>query len=347
MAVIEIKNVAKRFGEYQALHDINLTIDDQEFMVLLGASGCGKSTLLRIICGLETASEGEIWIGGRRVDHLAPKDRGISMVFQNYAVFPHLTVFENIGFGLRMQKMDDAEVTRRVERTAGLMHIEQLLSRYSGELSGGQRQRVAVARALAMEPDVILMDEPLSNLDALLRMEMRAELKGVLAESNTTAIYVTHDQVEAMSMADRISVMHEGKIVQAASPIEVYRNPAAKFVAGFIGNPPMNFLKATPQGGGKFSVAGKTFDGPAAANTDLQFAIRPEDMSLSEDGLAATAKVVEPLGAHLLVTCELDGGLFRAVLDSEMQVKPGEVLKLQPTADRIRWFNPETTLAVA
>ena len=347
MAVIEIKNVAKRFGEYQALHDINLTIDDQEFMVLLGASGCGKSTLLRIICGLETASEGEIWIGGRRVDHLAPKDRGISMVFQNYAVFPHLTVFENIGFGLRMQKMDNAEVTRRVERTAGLMHIEQLLSRYSGELSGGQRQRVAVARALAMEPDVILMDEPLSNLDALLRMEMRAELKGVLAESNTTAIYVTHDQVEAMSMADRISVMHEGKIVQAASPIEVYRNPAAKFVAGFIGNPPMNFLKATPQGGGKFSVAGKTFDGPAAANTDLQFAIRPEDMSLSEDGLAATAKVVEPLGAHLLVTCELDGGLFRAVLDSEMQVKPGEVLKLQPTADRIRWFNPETTLAVA
>ncbi len=347
MAVIEIKNVAKRFGEYQALHDINLTIEDQEFMVLLGASGCGKSTLLRIICGLETASEGEIWIGGRRVDHLAPKDRGISMVFQNYAVFPHLTVFENIGFGLRMQKMDDAEVTRRVERTAGLMHIEQLLSRYSGELSGGQRQRVAVARALAMEPDVILMDEPLSNLDALLRMEMRAELKGVLAESNTTAIYVTHDQVEAMSMADRISVMHEGKIVQAASPIEVYRNPAAKFVAGFIGNPPMNFLKATPQGGGKFSVAGKTFDGPAAANTDLQFAIRPEDMSLSEDGLAATAKVVEPLGAHLLVTCELDGGLFRAILDSEMQVKPGEVLKLQPTADRIRWFNPETTLAVA
>ena len=347
MAVIEIKNVAKRFGEYQALHDINLTIEDQEFMVLLGASGCGKSTLLRIICGLETASEGEIWIGGRRVDHLAPKDRGISMVFQNYAVFPHLTVFENIGFGLRMQKMDNAEVTRRVERTAGLMHIEQLLSRYSGELSGGQRQRVAVARALAMEPDVILMDEPLSNLDALLRMEMRAELKGVLAESNTTAIYVTHDQVEAMSMADRISVMHEGKIVQAASPIEVYRNPAAKFVAGFIGNPPMNFLKATPQGGGKFSVAGKTFDGPAAANTDLQFAIRPEDMSLSEDGLAATAKVVEPLGAHLLVTCELDGGLFRAILDSEMQVKPGEVLKLQPTADRIRWFNPETTLAVA
>ncbi|MEM6823847.1 MAG: ABC transporter ATP-binding protein [Pseudomonadota bacterium] len=346
MAIIEIKNVAKRFGEYQALHDINLTIADQEFMVLLGASGCGKSTLLRIICGLETATEGEVWIGGRRVDHLPPKDRGISMVFQNYAVFPHLTVFENIGFGLRMQKLPNDEVTRRVERTATLMHIEQLLKRYSGELSGGQRQRVAVARALAMEPDVILMDEPLSNLDALLRMEMRAELKGVLAESKTTAIYVTHDQVEAMSMADRISVMHQGKIVQAASPIEVYRNPAAEFVAGFIGNPPMNFITAKPEGGGKYNVAGHSFDGPAA-NSELQFAIRPEDMKLSEDGLSAVAKVVEPLGAHLLVTCELEGNLFRAVLDSELQVNPGETLKLAPMPDRIRWFDPNTTLAVA
>lgn len=258
MAEIQIKNVAKKFGEYQALHDINLTIADQEFMVLLGASGCGKTTLLRIICGLETATTGEVWIGGRRVDHLPPKDRGIAMVFQNYAVFPHLTVFENIGFGLRMQKLPNDEVKRRVERVAELMHIEMLLKRYSGELSGGQRQRVAVARALAMEPDVILMDEPLSNLDALLRMEMRAELKGVLAESKTTAVYVTHDQVEAMSMADRISVMHKGKIVQAASPIEVYRNPAAEFVAGFIGNPPMNFLPAKAGGQGKWTVAGHT-----------------------------------------------------------------------------------------
>jgi multiple sugar transport system ATP-binding protein len=244
MAEIQIKSIAKRFGDYQALHNIDLTIADQEFMVLLGASGCGKSTLLRIIAGLETQTEGEVWIGGRRVDHLPPKDRGIAMVFQNYAVFPHLTVFENIGFGLRMQKLPDNEVKARVERTAGLMHIDQLLGRYSGELSGGQRQRVAVARALAMEPDVILMDEPLSNLDALLRLEMRAELKGVLAESNTTAIYVTHDQVEAMSLADRISVMHQGRIVQAATPVEVYRNPAERFVAGFIGNPPMNFLPA-------------------------------------------------------------------------------------------------------
>jgi multiple sugar transport system ATP-binding protein len=245
-----------------------------------------------------------------------------------------------------MQKLPNEEVTRRVERVAELMHIEMLLKRYSGELSGGQRQRVAVARALAMEPDVILMDEPLSNLDALLRMEMRAELKGVLAESNTTAVYVTHDQVEAMSMADRISVMHQGKIVQAASPIEVYRNPAAEFVAGFIGNPPMNFLPATATGNGKWKVAGQTLDGP---DTDkpVKFAIRPEDVTPADSGLVATAKVIEPLGAHLLVTCDVDGALFRAVLDSDTAVKPGDRLTLAPQPDRVRWFDPETTLAVA
>lgn len=347
MAEIEIKKVAKTFGSYTALHDINLTIADQEFMVLLGASGCGKTTLLRIIAGLETATTGEVWIGGRRVDHLPPKDRGIAMVFQNYAVFPHLKVFENIGFGLRMQKLPDAEVKRRVERTASLMHIEQLLDRYSAALSGGQRQRVAVARALAMEPDVILMDEPLSNLDALLRMEMRAELKGVLAESNTTAVYVTHDQVEAMSMADRISVMHQGKIVQAASPIEVYRNPAAEFVASFIGNPPMNFLPAEPAGEGKWRVAGNVVDGPSRGSAALQYAIRPEDMQPAETGLAARAKVVEPLGAHILVTCEVDGSMFRAIVDSDAQIKAGDLLTLAPQPDRVRWFDPETTLAVA
>ena len=346
MAEIQIKNVVKSFGAFQALKGIDLTISDQEFMVLLGASGCGKSTLLRIIAGLETATSGEVWIGGKRVDHLAPKDRGIAMVFQNYAVFPHLTVFENIGFGLRMQKLPNDEVTRRVERVATLMHIEQLLKRYSGELSGGQRQRVAVARALAMEPDVILMDEPLSNLDALLRLEMRAELKGVLADSKTTAIYVTHDQVEAMSLADRISVMHQGRIVQAASPIEVYRNPAAEFVAGFIGNPPMNFLPAAPVGAGKWSVAGQVMEGPGGGAA-LKFAVRPEDLHPAESGFRAKAKVVEPLGAHLLVTCEVEGALFRAVLDSDLTVRPGEMLTLAPQPDRVRWFDPDTTLAVA
>jgi multiple sugar transport system ATP-binding protein len=346
MAEIQIKNVEKWFGSYQALKSIDLSISDQEFIVLLGASGCGKTTLLRIIAGLETASQGEVWINDRRIDHLAPKDRGIAMVFQNYAVFPHLTVFENIGFGLRMQRRPNHEVKARVERNAELMHIEQLLGRYSGELSGGQRQRVAVARALAMEPDVILMDEPLSNLDALLRLEMRAELKGVLAESKTTAIYVTHDQVEAMSLADRISVMHQGRIIQAADPLSVYRDPAERFVGSFIGNPPMNFLPATPEGGGKWRVAGQSYAGPKTDHTALDFAIRPEDLQPSAAGLAAVVKVVEPLGAHVLVTCAIDGQMFRAVLDSDTKLAAGETITLQPNADRIRWFDPQSQVLV-
>ena len=345
MAEIRIKGVAKSFGSFTALHEVDLTIADREFMVLLGASGCGKTTLLRIIAGLETATRGEVWIGDKRVDGLPPRERGIAMVFQNYAVFPHLTVFENIAFGLRMKKMAQAEVDRRVTRTAELMHIEQLLKRYSGQLSGGQRQRVAVASALAMEPEVILMDEPLSNLDALLRMEMRAELKGVLAASNTTTIYVTHDQVEAMSMADRISVMNGGRIVQAASPVEVYRNPAARFVGSFIGNPPMNFLPAARSGDG-WQVAGQTFPGPRAPRDRIEFAIRPEDVALADHGLDATVRVVEPLGPHTLVTTEVGGALFRAVLDSNLMPNPGDVLTLAPVPDRIRWFDPETQKAL-
>ena len=344
MAEIVIKGVQKSFGAFTALHSVDLTISDREFMVLLGASGCGKTTLLRIIAGLETATTGEVWIGGRRVDHLPPRERGIAMVFQNYAVFPHLTVYENIAFGLRMAKLPQAEVDRRVKRTAELMHIEQLLKRYSGQLSGGQRQRVAVARALAMEPSVILMDEPLSNLDALLRMEMRAELKGVLAESKTTTIYVTHDQVEAMSMADRIAVMNGGRIVQAANPVEVYRNPAARFVGSFIGNPPMNFLPATSKVPGQWDVAGIAFDGPVAPAAE--FAIRPEDLTVAERGLQAEVRVVEPLGPHTLVTTTVAGQPFRAVLDSTVALTPGDRLTLAPMPDRIRWFHPETQAAL-
>jgi multiple sugar transport system ATP-binding protein len=346
MAEIAIKQVAKRFGSFTALHSVDLTIADQEFMVLLGASGCGKTTLLRIVAGLETPSEGEVWIGDRRIDHLAPRDRGIAMVFQNYAVFPHLTVFENIAFGLRMKKLPTKEIERRVNRTAELIHIEQLLKRYSGQLSGGQRQRVAVARALAMEPDVILMDEPLSNLDALLRLEMRAELKGVLAASKTTTIYVTHDQVEAMSLADRIAVMHQGRIVQAASPVEVYRNPAARFVGSFIGNPPMNFIPAKRAADGRWSVAGMTLDGPNIAKEEIEFAIRPEDLEVAPGGVPVTVRVVEPLGAHTLITSDVDGRLFRAVLESTTTVKTGDQLSLRPRTDRIRWFDPESTNAL-
>jgi len=353
VAEINIRQVAKQFGKTQALHLIDLTIADQEFLVLLGASGCGKTTLLRIVAGLETATSGEVWIGDRRVDTLAPKDRSIAMVFQNYAVFPHLTVFENIAFGLRMAKLPQAEVDRRVNRTAELMHIEALLQRYSGQLSGGQRQRVAVARALATEPAVLLMDEPLSNLDALLRMEMRAELKTVLAESKTTTIYVTHDQVEAMSMADRIAIVNEGQIVQAATAVEVYRNPAAHFVGSFIGNPPMNFLDAIALGDGWWDVAGTRVKGPAALQSKLQFGIRPEDIvvygptdSTPEGGFSAVVRVLEPLGSHLLASCKVEEQMLRVVLDSNASTQTGDTLHWSPVANRIRWFDPVTELAV-
>lgn len=268
------------------------------------------------------------------------------MVFQNYAIFPHLTVADNIGFGLKMAKLDAATIADRVQENAELMHIEQLLSRYSGELSGGQRQRVAVARALAMEPDVILMDEPLSNLDALLRLEMRAELKGVLQRSNTTAIYVTHDQVEAMSLADRVSVMDSGKIVQAADPMELYRNPATHFVAGFIGNPPMNFIKAQPTESNVWNVAGLEYQGPTTASGDLLCAIRPEDVVLSTTGLPAKILMIEPLGPHLLVTASIADTAFRAILDLDSQVRVGDQIFLNPILDRIRWFDPSSKLAI-
>jgi multiple sugar transport system ATP-binding protein len=346
MADIVIRGVAKRFASFTALHQVDLDVADREFLVLLGASGCGKTTLLRIIAGLDSPSEGEIRIGGKRVNELPPRARGIAMVFQNYAVFPHLTVFENIAFGLRMKKLPRAEIDTKVNRAASLMHIEQLLARYSGQLSGGQRQRVAVARALAMEPGVLLMDEPLSNLDALLRLEMRAELKGVLQESRTTTIYVTHDQVEAMSLGDRIAIMHQGRIVQAASPMDVYRDPATSFVGGFIGSPPMNFLPASRQNGG-WRVAGIHLAGPAADRAEISFGIRPEDMAPAESGLSGTVRVVEPLGAHKLVTMTVADTPFRAVLDSDLAVNPGERLTLAPRPERIRWFDPESGKAIS
>ncbi len=345
MATIDIRGVSKRFGTYTALHDIDLHVADREFLVLLGASGCGKTTLLRLIAGLDTPGQGEIRIGDRSVTHLPPRARNIAMVFQNYAVFPHLTVFENIAFGLRMKREPQPVVEKRVRQAAEMMHIEALLARYSGQLSGGQRQRVAVARALAMEPEVLLMDEPLSNLDALLRLEMRTELKGVLQASRTTTIYVTHDQVEAMSLGDRIAVMHGGRIVQAARPIEVYRDPASRFVGSFIGNPPMNFLPAKLENG-CWQVAGCSMDGPRTDRQSLEIGIRPEDVSPAESGLAGEVKVVEPLGAHQLVTMTVSGHPFRAVLESDYRVEPGETLALAPRPDRVRWFDPESGQAL-
>ncbi|HLS89687.1 MAG TPA: ABC transporter ATP-binding protein, partial [Limnochordia bacterium] len=242
MRDVRLEGIVKQFGKVRAVDGIDLHIRENEFLVFLGPSGCGKTTTLRCIAGLETVDEGRILIGGRDVTHLPPGKRGIGMVFQSYALFPHMTVAANIGFGLRVKGVDRTEIDRRVRRAAELLQLGNLLDRYPSQLSGGQRQRVAVARAVVVEPQVLLMDEPLSNLDALLRLSMRAEIKRLQQEIQATTVYVTHDQVEALSLGDRIAVMSEGKIVQLDEPQEVYDNPATVFVGAFIGNPPMNFL---------------------------------------------------------------------------------------------------------
>ena len=338
MSVIKIDQVRKVFKATEVLKAVSLDIQDQEFCVLLGPSGCGKTTLLRIIAGLETETSGDVIIGGKRVNGLAPRDRNIAMVFQNYAVFPHMTIAENIGFGLRMKKADEATVKRQVQRSAELMHIEQLLERYAGQLSGGQRQRVAVARALAVQPDVLLMDEPLSNLDALLRLEMRSELKHLLRDLKTTTIYVTHDQTEAMSLGDRIAVMYGGEIVQYAPPPQVYRQPATEFVGGFIGNPPMNFLKATEAQ----HALGVT--PPAGAQT---LGIRPEDLDLADDGLAFDAKVVEMLGASQQITARVGNELMRVSLGIDPPVHAGQRVTVRARAGCARWYGADGKLLKA
>nr|WP_067293430.1 ABC transporter ATP-binding protein [Marinobacterium profundum] len=330
MSDIRIEKVRKQFGNLEILKSVDLEIKDKEFVVLLGPSGCGKSTLLRIIAGLETESSGTIRIGDRVINSLPPKSRRIAMVFQNYAVFPHMTVFENIAFGLRMRKDSEEHIQRKVKETAELMHIENRLTHYSGQLSGGQRQRVSVARALAMEPEVLLMDEPLSNLDALLRLEMRAELKTVLSASNTTTIYVTHDQVEAMSLADRIAVMNGGRIEQYDVPTEIYHNPATEFVGSFIGNPPMNFI--APKAGWNISK-----------NQVNKLGVRPEDFDVRfepQEGFIKTNVLIkELLGSHQQLTTKADGEMIRINIPSDLQVPNGSDLFIRPADDKVRFYD--------
>ena len=348
MAGIRVEKVSKRFGKVEALKGVDLEVRDQEFLVLLGPSGCGKTTLLRIVAGLEAPTSGEVYIGERRVTHLPPRLRGIAMVFQNYAIFPHLTVYENVAFGLRMKRRPEEEIRRKVGEVAALLHIEELLDRYPAQLSGGQRQRVAVARALAVEPEVLLMDEPLSNLDALLRLEMRAELKRLLKETRTTTLYVTHDQVEAMSLADRIAVMRQGEIVQLGTPTEIYHAPADTFVGGFIGNPPMNFLRAGALGG---MVVLEGFAVPSPVEGEVLLGVRPEDLRVSkeqaEGAFRARVLVVEPLGPHLQLTLEREGETFRALADPDFSVAFGEEVWVRPNPGRVRLFHPKTGKALA
>jgi multiple sugar transport system ATP-binding protein len=344
MADILIEKVRKEFGSVTALAEVTLQVRDGEFVALLGPSGCGKTTLLRIVAGLEQQTAGRVVIGGRDVTALPPRARGLAMVFQNYAVFPHMTVAENIGFGLRMARADAARVRAQVDKAARLMHIETLLERHPAQLSGGQRQRVAVARALAVEPAVLLMDEPLSNLDALLRMEMRAELKHVLRAAGTTTIYVTHDQTEAMGLADRIAVMHGGVIEQIAPPLEVYRRPATTFVGGFVGNPPMNFIRLTASGG---AARAGSLAFPAPRDGEVTLGVRPEDLELAPDGLPFEVAVVEPLGAQVLLTGRAVDATIRVVAPADCPARAGERLHLRPVAGRLSWMDPATGRSLA
>lgn len=355
MGEIRVEHIWKYFnkGKVAALKDVTLTIEDREFMVLLGPSGCGKTTLLRCIAGLEYPERGRIFIGGRDVTDEPPRKRTIAMVFQSYAVFPHLTVFENIAFGLRMQKRPNDEVKQRVTRAAGLMRIEKFLERYPAQLSGGQRQRVAVARGLVMEPQVLLMDEPLSNLDALLRMQARAELKRLLQEVQTTTVYVTHDQIEAMSMGDRIAVMENGAIVQVDVPSQVYENPGTFFVGGFIGTPPMNFMRGTVSGSnGRTALhIGEQFVSaqlPAhvTAGQELLMGIRAENIQASveptPEAIPAQVLVIEPLGSHLLLTTQVGDTPIKVQTRIDFPVKVNQTIYLNIESHRVRWFDPQT-----
>lgn len=357
MAEIKIENVTKRFGDFVAVDNASLTVEDQEFVVLLGPSGCGKTTLLRAIAGLGMADEGRISIGGRDVTYLPPREREISMVFQSYAIFPHMKVYDNIAFGLKMTNVDKKETERRVREASELLHIEHMLDRYPSKMSGGQRQRVAVARAIAMQAKVLLMDEPLSNLDALLRLEMRAELKRLLREISATTIYVTHDQIEALSMGDRIAIMRDGIFQQVDHPSDVYDNPSNLFVGSFIGNPPMNFLYGQVQRtNGRVTVQVgehelephvvmepllKPYDG-----REVTLGIRAENMetlaSPTDDALAVEVLVVEPLGSQNLLTVKIGESLVKVSTHPDFPAVPGKTVWLRFPADKIRWIDRDT-----
>ncbi|MEM4871694.1 MAG: ABC transporter ATP-binding protein [Thermofilaceae archaeon] len=358
MARIEIKNLLKRFGRVVAVNRISFEVKDGEFMVLLGPSGCGKTTTLRLIAGLETPDEGEIYIGDRLVNDLPPKDRDVAMVFQNYALYPHMTVYDNIAFPLRIRKLPKREIDKRVKEVAKLLRIEELLDRYPRQLSGGQQQRVALGRALVREPQVFLMDEPLSNLDAKLRVYMRAELKRLQRELKITTVYVTHDQAEAMTMADRIAVMNEGRIMQLAEPHELYYKPANTFVAGFIGAPAMNFIDASVEvrdgelfldtGAFRVKLPNDMSEAllKAGPPSEVIFGIRPEHIIVSKEqipgGFKVEVFVTEPLGAETIIDFKLRDQLIKAKYSGPFEALPGDAVYIAFQLDMAHIFDKKT-----
>ena len=363
MAEVRLESVTRRFGSVVAVDNVDLRIKDKEFMVFLGPSGCGKTTTLRSIAGLEKIDAGRIFLGDRDVTDLPPGQRGIGMVFQSYALFPHMTIADNIGFGLKIKKVPAALKAERVRKVAELLYLDNLLDRYPGQLSGGQRQPVAVARALVIEPTVLLMDEPLSNLDALLRMQMRAELKKLHHSINATTIYVTHDQVEALSLGDRIAVMRDGKIVQCDVPMEIYDKPANVFVGSFIGNPPMNFINGeitskngtlTVQGQGFAITPDQKWSRPLANHRQVILGIRPENFGVhfqepSDNPNAAQARVevVELLGNLKLLTMDLAGSVLKVSVEPGTPVNSGENVWLTWNEDKLCIYDSANEWALA
>ena len=355
MASVSIRTVKKNFGEVPILHGVDIEIKDGSFTVLVGPSGCGKSTLLRMIAGLEEISSGEIHIGNRQVNDLPPKERDIAMVFQNYALYPHMTVGQNMAFSLTLAKRPQEEIDKKVARAADILALGSLLERYPRQLSGGQRQRVAMGRAIVRDPQVFLFDEPLSNLDAKLRVQMRKEIKELHQRLKTTTVYVTHDQIEAMTMADQVVIMRDGVIEQIGTPLEIYDNPENLFVAQFIGSPGMNLLagEIVQGAGGKMFQTGEvTCEVPqssaATVGQKVLYGIRPEHLeaSMQGSGLSATVTVVEPTGPEIHLYATLAGHEICAIAHQRLDWKPGDELKLSPMIDRVHLFDAETKVAL-
>ncbi|PBC08800.1 sn-glycerol-3-phosphate ABC transporter ATP-binding protein UgpC [Mesorhizobium sp. WSM3859] len=346
MAQVAISSVAKAFGTVKVLHEVSVDIADGQFVVLVGPSGCGKSTLLRMVAGLETVSGGTISIGDRVVNNLPPAKRDIAMVFQNYALYPHKTVEQNMAFALKLRGTDPAVVAERVKRAADILDLAPYLKRYPRQLSGGQRQRVAMGRAIVRNPQVFLFDEPLSNLDAKLRVQMRTEIKELHQRLKTTTIYVTHDQIEAMTMADKIVVMRDGRIEQIGAPLELFDRPANLFVAGFIGSPAMNLLKGTVRKGERpvVDIAGTPMPANSAGEDGqaVVYGVRPEHLEIHPDGVEAKISVVEPTGSETLVFVRFGEGEMVALFRERHDFKPGDTLKLRPRLDQVHLFDAGT-----
>jgi multiple sugar transport system ATP-binding protein len=348
MAKVTIREARKAYGSVPVIHGIDVDIADGEFVVLVGPSGCGKSTLLRMIAGLESISGGTIAIGEKVVNNLPPAKRDIAMVFQNYALYPHMKVADNMAFALKLRKTDAATVAERVKRAAEILGLTPYLDRYPRQLSGGQRQRVAMGRAIVRDPQVFLFDEPLSNLDAKLRVQMRAEIKELHQRLKTTTIFVTHDQIEAMTMADKIVVMHDGIIEQTGTPLQLYDRPDNLFVAGFIGSPAMNMIKGKAQlDGGIFVAAGDvrlpvSGDHAVRDGQEVVYGIRPEHLQIAEDGFPARVAVIEPTGSETMVVFRLGDSEITSVFRERHEFKPGQIVNLKPRADQAHIFDAQS-----